>query len=264
MIEFEEALKAITEAKLENSDEIIESIKARLQNVNKEAKTLRMRAKKAEEDLQKSKTENPFFDVLRENGFEIDTENEEIDTKTQFSEILKLLKTQNSDKTKKITEDPAYIKLQKQLDKVQKAFEQTEKEKLEVSLRAQKKEIQNSLLSSFAENIMNGETVLELLIDSPKNPFIIEDGKVGFKLSDGDIITGTEQIIEEYKKLYPKQVLNKMKSGTESQPTKTNFKVPKQFTNISEIKSMTAEQIAALPKEQYEQMMQVVKNQSVS
>ena len=132
-------------------------------------------------------------------------------------------------------------------------------------IKSQKSEIKNKLLNAFSSEIMNGDTVLDLLIDSGKNPFVIENSEVGFKLPDGEIVTGTEQIMDEYKKLYPKQILNKQKSGVGDGIPKTDYKVPNKFTDISQIRNLKPEQIAEMEKsqpEQYKQMIGVIQSSS--
>jgi len=257
-MDFEEALKAISEQ--ENGEDLINSIKERLASVNKEAKNLRMRTKKAEAEAVKAAK---LAETLKTAGLDADLNDESIDLNESISNFLAAQKSKvaETDSTKSVE----YIKLQKRLDKMDEMLKEKEANEQKLILRSQKREIENSLLSVFSENIMNGDTVLKLLVDSPKNPFVIENDKVGFKLDDGDIITGSDAIIDEYKKLYPKQILNKAKSGVSELPGKSQMPIPKQFTDISQIKALDSRQIANIEKnnpEQYKQMMEVMLNQN--
>ena len=58
--------------------------------------------------------------------------------------------------------------------------------------------------------------------------------------------------------MHPDQVRNKAASGAESKPSSNNFKIPKKFSSIDEVKAMSPEQINKLTPEQHAQMMQVV------
>ena len=257
-MDFEEALKAISEQ--ENGEDLINSIKERLASVNKEAKNLRMRTKKAEAEAVKAAK---LAETLKMAGLDADLNDESIDLNESISNFLAAQKSKvaETDSTKSVE----YIKLQKRLDKMDEMLKEKEANEQKLILRSQKREIENSLLPVFSENIMNGDTVLKLLVDSPKNPFVIENDKVGFKLDDGDIITGSDAIIDEYKKLFPKQILNKAKSGVSELPGKSQMPIPKQFTDISQIKALDSRQIANIEKnnpEQYKQMMQVMLNQN--
>ena len=261
-MDFEEALALIE--KMENGADLISAIKDRLSKVNSEAKSLRIRTKKAEKDLEDLKANNPLKEILKESGVEIDFDDEEIDLKEQVSSFVKSLK-ENKSPEKDVTKSSDYIKLQKQVEKLLKQNENNEKEKQDLLIKTQKNEIKNKLLNAFSSEIMNGDTVLDLLIESVKNPFVIENSEVGFKLPDGEIVTGIEQIMEEYKKMYPKQILNKQKSGIDGGIPKSDYKVPNKFTDISQIRNLKAEQIAEMEKsqpEQYKQMMEVIKASS--
>ena len=251
-MDFEKTLEAISA--MENGEDLINSIKERLASVNNEAKNLRIRTKKAEAEAVKAAK---LAETLKSNGFEGDFDEESI---SNFLAAQKS-KAAETDSTKSVE----YIKLQKRLDKMDEMLKEKEANEQKLILRSQKREIENSLLSVFSENIMNGDTVLKLLVDSPKNPFVIENDKVGFKLDDGDIITGSDAIIDEYKKLYPKQILNKATSGVSILPGESQMPIPKQFTDISQIKALDSRQIANIEKnnpEQYKQMMQVMLNQN--
>jgi len=257
-MDFEEALKAISA--MENGGDLINSIKERLASVNNEAKNLRIRTKKAEAEMMKAAK---LAETLKTAGLDADLNDESLDLNESISNFLAAQKSKavETDSTKTVE----YIKLQKRLDKMDEMLKEKEANEQKLILRSQKKEIVNSLLPAFSENIMNGDTVLNLLVDSPRNPFVIEDNKVGLKLDDGDIITGSDAIIDEYKKLYPKQILNKSKSGVGELPGKTSVSIPKQFTDISQIKALDARQIANIEKnnpEQFKQMMEVMLNQN--
>lgn len=261
-MDFEEALELIE--KMENGADLISAIKDRLSKVNNEAKSLRSRAKKAEKDLEDLKSNNPLKEILKDSGVEIDFEDEEIDLKEQVSSFVKSLKEKKPPEND-VTKSSDYIKMQKHVEKLLKQNEINEKEKQDLMIKSQKNEIKSKLLNAFSSEIMNGDTVLDLLIESKKNPFVIENQEVGFKLPDGEIVTGTEQIIDEYKKLYPKQILNKQKSGVGSTINQIDYKVPSKFTDISQIKNLKPEQIAEMEHsqpERYKQMMEVVKSNS--
>ena len=252
-MDFEELMAKLEEAEGFGT-EALDAIKNRIGKANNEAKNLRKRLKEAES---KSKT-NPVLDILKENGLEIDEDSDVSEVTKEFIDSLKNSSTSTS--VSDITKNSDYIKMQKKLDKVMKMHEEAEKAAAQAKAEGQKTKIENALQANFSEDISNGKTVLNLLINSNKNPFCIDDnGDIGFKLSDGEIITGTKEIVEEYKKLHPSQVKNKSKSGVDSKSFNSGTAVvPKKFTNIEQVKALSAEQINKLSPEAHAQMMSVV------
>lgn len=252
-MDFEELMKKLEETEGFGT-EAQDAIKTRISKVNNEAKGLRKRLKEAES---KNKT-NPVLEVLKENGLEIDEDSDVSETVKDF--ISTLAETSKGTGPTDITKNSDYIKIQKQLDKVMKKYEDAEKAAEKAKSEGQKTKIENSLQSNFSEDIANGKTVLNLLINSNKNPFCIDDsGEIGYKLPDGEIVTGTKEIIEEYKKLHPNQIRNKAASGVNSNSSSNNSAaVPKKFTSIDQIKNLSAEQINKLSPEARAQMMSVV------
>jgi len=253
-MDFEELMKKLSESE-DFGEDAVNAVKTRLSKPNNEAKNLRIRLKEAESKLSKK---NPVIEALSKNGLDIA---EDADINESVSDFIASLKANNSTDVD-FTKQLPYIKLQKQLEKLEKKSENDDRENAELKNKSEKKEIINSLLSVFKDNISNGETVLDLLVNSNKNPFIVENDKTGFKLDDGDIVFGINEIVGEYKKVYPNQVKNQSKSGAETKPGGTNFQVPKQITDIAQIKAMSAKQISELSPDQNKQMMQVVQEQS--
>lgn len=255
-MDFEELMAKLGESE-EFGTEAQDAIKARLNKANSEAKNQRKRRKEAEAKLSK----NPVLDILKEHGLEID---EDADISEATKEFIASMKTTDkNDKPVDYTKSPDFIKMQKKLDKIMKENEETKAKAQQLAEKNNKAKIENALQSNFSSDIANGKTVLNLLLESKRNPFIIdENGDIGFKLPDGDVITGTQEIISEYKKMHPDQVKNKSKSGVDSKSTMDNFQVPKKFTSLEQVKSMTPEQINKLTPEQHSQMMQVVAENS--
>jgi hypothetical protein len=264
---FEEILAIVS--KMENGETMVEGIKKRLSDVNKSEKNQRTRRKETEtkletitkdfEELKNKK--NPVLEELSNLGLNFENGDDVKDVVTKF------VKSSTDNKDFDITKDVQYIKLEKELKRLSEKDAQSEKEKAELKLKSNRKEIINTLLNSFSENIMNGSKVLELMVNDPNSKFLIDDKeRVGFKLDDGDIITGSEEIVNKYKELHPKEVLNKQNSGGNSQQNQNqNYSPPTQFTEISQIHNLSAEQIADMEQnnpKQYKQMMQIVAEQS--
>jgi hypothetical protein len=264
---FEEILALVS--KMENGETMVEGIKKRLSDVNKSEKNQRTRRKETETKLETLTSDfeaiknqkNPVLEEL--SGLGLNFENGD-DVKEV---VTKFVKSSTDQKDFDITKQSEYIKLSKELKRLSEKDAQSEKEKAELKLKSNRKEIVNTLLNGFNDNIMNGSKVLELMVNDPNSTFLIDDKeRVGFKLDDGEIITGSEAIINKYKELHPKEVLNKQNSGGNSQQTQNqNYSPPTQFTDISQVKNLSADQIADMEKnnpKQYAQMMQVVAEQS--
>ena len=251
-MDFEELMAKL--AKDENyGEEALDAIKSRIKKPNDEAKNLRKRLKEAESKNQ----ENPVLDVLKELGLEVDEDSDVSDSVKSFVESLKVEPKIDG---KDLTKTPEFVKMQKRLNKLIEKSEQDEKDKQKLIKQNQQTKIENALQEGFSKNIANGKTVLNLLINSGKNPFSVDDnGDVCYKLSDGDEITGSKEIIEEYKKQNPDQILNLSKNGVNSNISNSDkFVIPKKFTSLDQIKNMSPEQINKLTPEQHTQMMEVV------
>lgn len=253
-MDFEELMKLIANDE-KMGEEAITIISERIKKPNNEAKNLRIRLKKAESELKK---DNPVLQILKDNGLEINEESNVNEEATTF--ITALIDSKNLDNKKfDITKTTEYIKQQKQIDKLEKKSENDEQEKTKLKSKSTKREIENKLLAPFSESISNGGKVLNLLINSEKNPFVIDDdtNEIGFKLLDGDIITGTKEILEEYKKLNPNEIKNKSKSGNNTKQG-DNFDIPNKFTSIDQIKSLSVKQIQNLSEDQNKQMNKIL------
>jgi len=253
-MDFEELMQKLEEAEGFGED-AVKAVTERLKKPNNEAKSLRKRMKELEAKL----NNNPILDVLKENGLEID---EDSDVKEAVSMYVKsLMDKPNTNNNTDPTKDPAYIKLQKQIDKLTKINEESEKEKAQLQKQNHRTKIENALQKDFSETIANGKALLKLLINSSDSPFIVEDGEIGYKLKDGDVITGTKEIIDEYKKANPDQVLNTAHNGVESRSSSGTLKVPTKFTSKAQIEALSPEQINSIrdsKPEQYAQMMGVL------
>ncbi len=250
---FEELMEKLKEAEGFGEDSI-KTITARISKPNSENKKLRMKVKTLEADLQK---ENPVLKALKSNGFEIEEDDNVDDSITGF---LNSLKATNKNKNKEIdiSKLPELVKAQKEIAKLMQKSELDDKKNAELLLKNTRTSIENKLLKPFSEHISNGEKVLNLTLKSPDNPFIIdENNKLGFKLDDGDVITGTKEIIEEYKKLNPGEVKNISKSGNDTKQG-DNFEIPNKFTSKDQLNSLSTEQWLSMTPEQTKQANQVL------
>ncbi len=255
-MDFESIMAKIAES--ENGEELITGIKARLSTVNKEAQTLRKRAKDAEAELDTAKNKkNPVLEELTNYGFKADEE----DLTGSLKEFVSSLKeTKDADFSK----NPQYIKQQKQIEKLLKKSEEAEAEKAKLTIKNRQTQIINELLPAFSKEIMNGKKVLGYAVKENNSCFTIDSdtNEIGFKLPDGDVITGTNAIMEEYKKLNPSEILNKQLSGADSKPTKNSFTVPKQIKTFEQVNAMTREQLMALPEAQMKECEAIISNHS--
>ncbi len=250
-MDFESSMAKIAES--ENGDEIITAIKARLQQVNNEAKNLRIKKKDAELERDNAlNKKNPVLEELTNFGFNADSE----DVAGSLKEFIASLKeTKENDYSK----DPRFIKQQKQIETLIKKSEDAEAEKMKLAIENKRSRIENELMSAFSSDIMNGKKVLNYAVKDSNSPFIIDDNnKVGFKLPDGDVITGVDEIMTEYKKMNPGEILNKQKSGTNGGVNNSVYSAPKEINSIDQIKRMTDKQLAALPKAQQKQVQDVI------
>ena len=257
-------LKALIAKMLESEDfgqEAVDVLQERISKLNNENKNLRKKKKSAE------KTVDEIMKSFSDSGLEIDNDDTDDNNtiehlKKMISSLKKTQKEDDEDGNKKV--DPEMIKMKKQIAELLKQSEIDAKEKAELKSTNQKSKIINHLQKSFTDSIANGDKVLKLLVNSSDSPFTIEDGEVAFKLADGDIITGQNEIMEEYKKLNPSEVLNKFQSGNGSQPGKKQIDIPSKIKSKSDIDKLSQEQMNTLMSnpETSKQVLQVLSNNS--
>ena len=257
-MDFKELMEKVTA--MDGGEEMAKVFTARLHEVNNEAKNQRIKRKKAESDLEENKNaKNTALEELNStlSDFGIDVTGDVKSSLKTFADSQK-----NTEKFD-IHKDPSYIKQQKQIEKLVKINADNDARDALNKKKLQQNQIVSDLSPMFSKDIMNGNKMLKLLVKDSNSKFMIdENGDTGFKLDDGDIITGADSIMEAYKKLNPDEIVNIQKSGSGSKPTTDSFKVPDKITNITQIQEMSAKQLAALPEDQQKKVEEIIAEHS--
>jgi hypothetical protein len=218
-------------AKMDNGVELLDAIKAEVNDKGKENKSLRDRLKTfGDKD---ASAVNAVFKAL---------EAMDIDVTGNIPEQLEALE-KNTEKKVGSDYDKKIAGLTKAVEGLQKSLSDEQAQKAQLAKENRTKTIESSLSSAFGARVLNPSVTLKYHLAN--GDFDINDaGKIIYKAKDGTEALIDNGNIDSFLKDYPDAVKNVQKPGSESAPATDKGGQPLKFT-IEQVKKMSSQEVAA-------------------